>query len=344
LIDGAEHSGSGTILRYSVALATLLREPLRIRNIRSRRPKPGLRAQHLRAVLSCAEISGGHVQGAEIGAQEIFYEPGKRINPGNYGFDVGTAGSTTLLAFALCIPALFASGACKFSLAGGVFQDFAPSGFHMRECLLPLLEKMGAQIRMEITNPGYFPKGQGKIEVTIQPLTGPLKPLSLLDQGKVDLIRGFSLASHLAEQNVAPRMAEKCKSILENQGFKSDISVHEDSTAVQKGAVLAIRTETDTGAMLGADMAGARGRSSERIGKSVARDLLKDLDTGAAVDRHLADQLIIFAALADGTTEYSIPEVTEHVETNLWLVHKILGAKAGVQGNIVKVHGIGYKP
>ncbi len=342
VIDGSRHSGSGTILRHAVALATLLGQPLRVTHIRAKRPKPGLRRQHLGAVLACAEISRGRVEGAEVGSQEIVYHPGPVLHPGKYAFDVGSAGSTTLLSFALIIPALYATGPCSVTVTGGLFQDFAPTAFHMKHCVLPLLARMGAPISLNVARPGYVPQGQGRLTMTIGPLLGPLRPLHLVNQGEIGIIRGFSLASHLAEQRVAQRMAQTCTRALQERGLSAHIEIREDTLAAQRGAALIIWAETGTGAILGADMAGAQGRSSEKIGKSVASDLLQDLSTGAAVDRHLADQLIIFAALAHGTTSYRIPEVTDHVESNLWLVQEILGAKANVQGNVVTVQGIGH--
>jgi RNA 3'-terminal phosphate cyclase (ATP) len=311
-------------------------------HIRAKRPKPGLRRQHLGAVLACVEISRGSVEGAEVGSQEIVYHPGPAVHPGTYAFDVGSAGSTTLLSFALMIPALYSTGSCSVTVTGGLFQDFAPTAFHMKHCLLPILGRMGAHISLNVARPGYVPQGQGRLHMKVDPLTGPLEPLHILHQGKVGTIRGFSLASHLAEQQVAQRMAQTCTRALQERGLRATVEIREDTLAAQRGAALLIWAETATGAILGADMAGAQGRSSERIGKSVAADLLQDLATGAAVDRHLADQLIIFAALADGTTSYRIPEVTEHVESNLWLAQEILGAKADVQGNVVTVQGIGH--
>jgi len=94
---------------------------------------------------------------------------------------------------------------------------------------------------------------------------------------------------------------------------------------------------------MGADQAGQVGRPSEAIGAFVAKSLLEDLDAGATVDRHLADQLILFAGLADGTTTYLIPRLTEHVETNLWLIEMILGAKTSLEGNQVKIEGVGFE-
>jgi len=342
VIDGSRYSGSGTILRYAVALATLTGMPLRVINIRVKRPKPGLRLQHLGAVLACVEISRGHVEGAEVGSQEVVYHPGPAVHPGAYALDVGSAGSTTLLSFALMIPAMYARGSCSVTVTGGLFQDFAPTAFHMKHCLLPLLARMGAQISLNVARPGYVPQGQGRLHMKIEPLADSLKPLRLLHQGKVGTIRGVSLASHLAEQRVAQRMAQACTRVLQERGLRATVEIREDTLAAQRGAALMIWAETGTGAILGADMAGAQGRSSEKIGRSVASDLLQDLSSAATVDRHLADQLVIFAALADGTTSYRIPEVTEHVESNLWLVQEILGAKADVQGNVVTVQGIGH--
>jgi len=116
-----------------------------------------------------------------------------------------------------------------------------------------------------------------------------------------------------------------------------------DTQATQKGAVLSLWAETDTGCLLGSDRAGRPGRSSEEIGRYVARNLLEDLKTGAGVDRYLADQLIPYCALGGGVSQYTIPRITEHVETNLWLVEKMLGARTELEGNRVSIHGVGYQ-
>jgi RNA 3'-terminal phosphate cyclase (ATP) len=342
-IDGSEHSGSGTLLRYAMALATLLGEPLHMVRVRAKRDKPGLRSQHLQAVRACASLSGGHLEGAELGSQEIFYHPGKALQEGDFRWDIGTAGSTTMLAFTLIPLALFAKGPCRFSITGGLFQDFAPSAFHMREVLIPLLRRMGAQVRLEILRPGYVPRGQGNLMLEVEPLSGFLQPLFLQQQGKVRGVRGISLASHLAKEKVAERMASHCQRLLERQGYPVEVQVLTDQTAHQKGAALFLGAETYGGCLLGADRAGKLGRRSEAIAEFVVASLLEDLETKATTDRHLADQLILFAALARGTTRYLIPRVTDHVETNLWLVEKILGTKIELSGSDLRLEGIGFQ-
>ncbi len=343
-IDGSTLSGSGTLLRYAVALATVMREPIHMINIRAKRPKPGLRSQHLLAVKACCTFSEGSVEGANLDSQEITYFPGKNLNGGEFFFDIGTAGSATMLAFALIAPALFGTRPSRFTITGGLFQDFAPSFFHLQEVLVPLLRRMGADINLSLERPGYVPKGGGIMIAEIAPLGGFLKPLSMTHQGKVAKIQGIALASNLSDQRVAQRLADRCAQVLRKRGYDSDLEVMEDFTAAQKGAALTIWAQSETACFLGADQAGKRGRRSEAIADFVAASLIEDLDTGACTDRHLADQLILFAALAKGLTEYTVPHISEHVKANLWLVEKILGARSEVDGRTLKINGIAYDP
>ena len=341
-IDGAQKSGSGTIVRFAVGLATLLGEQLHLTNIRAKREKPGLRPQHLKALQALQQICHGSLDGGEIGSGEIWFKPGGEVEGGRYEWDIGTAGSTTLLAATLLPVACFSSGAIRFTISGGLFQDFAPSAYHMQYVLFPMLRSMGITAELRIIRPGYVPRGGGIIEVGVEPVRGKLKPINLPAQGKVTQIQGIALSSHLKERKVSERMAGKCNEVLKSQGYRANIELVHDTSALQRGAALALYAETSSRCIIGADRAGAPRRTSEDIGRSVATSLLEDLSTGATVDRYLADQLIFYAALADGVSEYRIPGLTEHVETNLWLVETILGAQTEVNQNLVKIQGIGY--
>jgi len=341
-IDGGTKSGSGTIVRYSVALASLLATEIKIQNIRQRRDKPGLRAQHLKVIQACAEMCHGVVENAAVGSKEITYIPRERFNGGEYEWDIGTAGSTTMFAQALLPLACFAEKPSKFRLEGGLFQDFAPSAYHMKFVLLPLLKKMGIQAELEIIRPGYVPKGKGIIEIEVEPVE-KLKPFNLIEQGKITSINGIALSSHLEEKKVSQRMAQECRKTLNAQGYKAEITEIYDESSLQEGAALAIYADTSSGSVIGSDRAGRPGRRSESIGRYVAQNFMEDINTGATVDRYIADQLIIYAGLAEGTTRYSIPRITEHVETNLWLIEEFLGARTKISGNlIIEIEGIGF--
>jgi len=273
---------------------------------------------------------------------ELHFRPGKRLSGGEYVWDIGTAGSTTMLALTVLPVAAFAGRPSVFRIRGGLFQDFAPSAFHTQHVLLPALGEMGIQAGLEIVRPGYVPKGGGIIELEVKPLRGKLRPF--VRTGLEGALRfwGISLSSHLRERKVSERMAKRCQAVLRRRGIEAAFSITHDETAPQPGAALALFAEDTRGARLGADRAGAPRRSAESIGETVARMLLADLDSGATVDRHLADQLILYAALAEGESRYRIPSVTDHVESNLWLIGEILGASWEIRGNLLVIRGIGY--
>ena len=341
-LDGSSYSGSGTVLRYSAALATLVRKPLSLHRIRARRPKPGLRPQHVTALRACCAMSGGRLEGDRTGSDEVLYYPGENLTGGRYHWDIGTAGSATMLAFTVIPLAFFAESPCHFSFTGGLFQDNAPSAFHMQRVLFPLVNRMGGSVKLEVRRPGYVPQGQGRLEVRVNPLEAPLHPLRLPRQGAVRQIRGISLASHLGAQRVGERIADGCRERLRKYGFAPEMEILRDGSAVQKGAALHLCAETDVGCLIGADMAGKLGRSSEDMARATVEDLMEDIHTGATTDRHLADQVILFGALAAGRTEYVIPRLTDHVESNLWLVEEIMGARTRIVEHLLQIEGIGF--
>ncbi len=341
-VDGAKKSGSGTIVRTAVALAALLGEELLLYNIRAKRDKPGLRPQHLRAVRAVAELCGGSVNGAAVGSMKLYFRPGKKLRGGEHTWDIGTAGSTTMLALTVLPVAAFSDRPSRFRIRGGLFQDFAPSAFHTQHVLLPALREMGLEAELEIVRPGYVPKGGGIIELSVKPLEGKLRPFVREELHGELRFWGIALSSYLKERKVSERMAKRCQAILRRRGKDASFSILHDETAAQPGAALALFAEDADGCRLGADQAGAPRRSAESIGEYVARALLEDLDSGATVDRHLADQLILYAALAEGESRYLIPSVTDHVESNLWLAEEILGAKWEIRGNLLVIRGIGY--
>ena len=340
-IDGSERSGSGTVLRHALVLATLFGEDVRITRIRAKRDKPGLRPQHLATVKACAELSRARVDGAHTGSSELVFRPGSKIAGGEYRWDIGTAGSTTMLAQALLPVAAFADAPTIFEVSGGVFQDFAPSPYHMRHVLFPILRKMGIEADLEIVRPGYVPAGNGLIRVTVEPLEGTASSLSMPEQGKASIVSGIAISSHLTEHRVSERMAEECKKALSERSLSVSIDITNDRGASQAGAGLAVWTETSAGCRLGSDQAGKRGGSSESIGRYVAESLLEDLDSGSTVDRFLADQLIIYAGLAKGLTEFVIPSLTDHVDSNLWLIEEF-GARTRLDGRRLWIEGMGY--
>jgi RNA 3'-terminal phosphate cyclase (ATP) len=209
--------------------------------------------------------------------------------------------------------------------------------------MAPLLEKMGLRVHPELVRPGYVPAGQGIIEICIDPVSDVLHPVSLPAAGSVRRVWGLSIASHLEERRVAARMAESAREEFLRAGFDSEFETVSDASSVQPGAALAAFADLGGGVRLGADRAGAPGRRAEAIGRFVAGHLLEDIGAGASVDRHAADQIILFAALAAGETTVKLPRVTEHVEANVWLAREFLGVQVQILGTEMRIWGAGLR-
>ena len=338
-VDGAQKSGSGTLVRSAVALAALLGQPVRLINARHRRRQPGLRQQHVTGVRACAALCGATVDGVHVGSSTFDFAPGRHIAGGAFEWDIGTAGSATMLALSVLPVACFADAPVCARITGGLFQDFAPSPFHMQRVLAPLLRLMGAGLSLEMKRPGYVPGGAGVLEMKVSPSRHGLEALRIDTPGRVTDVRGIALSSHLAERRVSERMASVCEQQIRGAGLSCAIDRVDDISAVHPGACLAIWAMSSTESRFGADRAGKFGRSSEAIGGFVAATFLEDVQSGATVDRHLADQLVPFCALGRSTSSYIVPRATAHLESNLWLIAQF-GARVTVEDRRVVIEGL----
>jgi RNA 3'-terminal phosphate cyclase (ATP) len=340
-IDGSQYSGSGTIVRQAVMFSALTGQAVHIVNARVRRPKPGLRPQHIRVVEAIRELVNGEAEGLTQGSQEIVFRPGTVGTGRRYGWDIGSAGSTTMLALAVLPVLAFAAASVAVELRGGLFQDFAPSAFHLQHVMLPLLQRMGLDVRVSIDRPGYVPRGEGILSLTVTPASHPLRSLTCDRAEAVTRLWGIALSSRLDARRVSERMADAARQTLGRRGYDADIEVRNDATALQPGATLALFADLGDGARLGADRAGALRRTAESIGRHAARQLLEDVETGATLDRFAADQIVPFAALAEGESRFRIPGETEHVQTNAWLARTFLGAGVVSRDRLLVITGVG---
>jgi RNA 3'-terminal phosphate cyclase (ATP) len=342
-IDGSQYSGSGTIVRQATAFAALTGTAIHLYNVRVKRPKPGLRRQHAQAVEAIRQLVDGSTEGAVAGAGEFVFRPGKPTKNRNFSWDIGSAGSTTALALAVLPVLAFGSNPVSIELRGGLFQDFAPSFYHLEHVLLWLLRRMGAEANAHMARPGYVPSGGGIWHLSATPAISTLQPLILDEPGVVKKIWGIALSSRLKQQSVSDRMAEVAKLTLGAAGYQVSFQVLYDDSALQAGAGLAAFADLSSGARIGSDRAGALGRRSETIGKYVARQLLEDLKTGATLDRYAGDQIIPFAALASGESRFRIPRLSEHIQSNALLCREFLGAEVKIAGQDVIVRGVGFR-
>ena len=343
-IDGSRYSGSGTIVRQAVAFSALTGRAIHVVNARAKRDKPGLRPQHIRVVEAIAELVNGRAEGLAQGSQEFTFRPGPLETGRHYSWDIGSAGSTTMLALGLLPVLAFAGSPVTVELRGGLFQDFAPSAFHLQHVLLPMLRQMGFTAEVEIRRPGYVPRGDGILHLTVNPLSEPFRAITSEEAGSVTRMWGIALSSHLEERQVSKRMAEAAQGVLDKAGHQAEIELRHDTESLQRGAALALFADRQGTSRLGADQAGALRRRAESIGTHVANQLLDDLKSGATLDRFAADQIIPFGALAAGESRFIVPTVTDHMLTSAWLAELFLGSRVTIEGQRLMIHGVGFWP
>ena len=345
-VDGSFGEGGGQLLRYSVALAALLGTPIRVYNIRAKRDNPGLRPQHLSAVKYIAELVGAEVEGLRVGSTEIVMKPRRRRIPaGTYTVDIGTAGSVTLFLQATLPVLINAEGKLQLEVRGGTSVHWSPPYRYFENVLLPLLSTFGVKASTHLLREGYYPEGGGIVRVSAEP-SYPLRAVDLSSPGRPSAVEGVSYVSNLP-CHIAERQASSAKSVLQEHGFKVgkvDVLCNVSSIGRGSGIVLWSRVGSS---IVGGDALGEKGKPAEVVGREAAEALAKVLKAGVPVDPHASDNLVIYMALAEGTSSILTTELTSHAETALVLCREITGASFSVEkterGVRITVRGVGFR-
>ena len=338
-IDGSYMEGGGQILRTALALSVLTGRPFRAERIRRNRPAPGLKPQHLSAIQALIRMSGARVRGACVGAGDVEFVP-EPLTPGDYAFDIGTAGSVTLVMQALLLPCLFAKGETVLTIRGGTDTRWSIPVDYFTQLVLPVFRQFCRTEVMGMQR-GFYPKGQGVLKVRVRPdapapaakdihswrravqrMRGGLEASARV---RPAAIKGVSAASEfLARARVAERQAESAGAVL---GSKLPVDIRaEYCRSASPGTVITLwAVNADGRSLIGADALGEKGKPAEAVGHAAARQLMETLRTEAAVDAHLADNLIPLLAIAGGTIR--TVRITDHIRANVYVCERFLDVR-----------------
>jgi len=343
-IDGSWGEGGGQILRTSLALSALLQKPVRIFNIRKGRKVPGLKPQHFMGVKILGDFCNAEIKGLRIGSTEIEFVP-KGFILTDKQIDIGTAGSISLLLQILTPLLIFSSKEITLTIKGGTSGLGAPNIEYLKYVTFPLISKLGIKKpEIEVIKQGYYPKGQGLVKVKFYGIR-KINSINLTDRGKVLKVRGVSVVGSLPA-DVCKRQKEGAESFLKSSGIE-DVEIETVVTrTASPGTSITLWAECKN-SLLGADDRGEKGVRAEVIGRRCAEKLLNSIKSGAALDKFMADQILVFLALAESFSEITVEKITNHCLTNIWVIEKILGIKFEVSGKKdslgkLKVKGIGF--
>jgi RNA 3'-terminal phosphate cyclase (ATP) len=336
-LDGSHGEGGGQILRTSLALALITGRPFHLSNVRARRPKPGLQPQHLMSVRAAAEIGSATVKGASLSSSDLVFEPGE-VAPGKYTFAIGTAGATGLVLQTVYLPLALRGGEpSELIFQGGTHVSSSPCYHFLETTWRHYMASIGLNITMRMRRPGFYPKGGGQVEATIQ-AGARLVGFQPGDREPVRRVTGFSAAAGL-DMSIARRQARRAHQRFSAAGLAVDL--REESWEGGPGTVLAVVLETGGVPVLFFGV-GARGKPAESVADEAVDQALAYLERGpAVVDEHSADQILLPLALADGPSDFGVTHVSSHLRTNVDVIRRFVDREIvldGADGEPGRVH------
>ena len=335
-IPGDLLEGGGQIVRTALALSALTGQPVSITKIREKRPNPGLQPQHFIAAKALAAICKAETSGLSVGSRQVSFIPHERVG-GHFTLDVGTAGSIPLILQALMPAAAYAPTPTSFELTGGTDVRWSPAVDYIQLVQLPLLNRMGYEVQIQVHRRGHYPKGGGRVNVNIKP-PGTLKAVRWVERGELTGISGVSHCVRLPS-HVAQRQANAAKERLKAGGFGNvDIAVEtyppNQDPHVAPGSGITLIAKFAGDAILGADSLGEKGKPAESVGEEAAMKLLQEIASGAPVDKHMGDIIIPYITVADGISELQVSEITQHTMTNIKVAELLTPVKFTVEGEL----------
>lgn len=330
-IDGSQGEGGGQVLRTALTLSAMTGQALQLINIRAGRERPGLAAQHLTAVEAMAQISGAEVEGGRKGSTSLFFRPGP-TQQGFYRFDIGTAGATSLVLQTVILPLTRVEDSAMAStvaVTGGTHVPWSPPYHYLQLNWVPALDQMGLDVRLVLKRAGFYPPGGGRVQAAVRPGAG-IRPLHWPERGRLLGVRGVSgiagLPDHISER-------QRRQALRRLRSFKPVEIEIQRLEARSAGTFLLLQAEFEHGRACFSAL-GKKGLPAEEVANLAVDELSAFLETGAAVDRYLADQLLLPLAFAGGPSLFTTERVTSHLLTNAAVIEAFGVARIQISGEL----------
>lgn len=329
-LDGAHGEGGGQIVRTALSLSAITLRPFRLVNVRMGRSNPGLLPQHLSAVRAAAAISGASVSGDRLGSTEFAFAPSHPPRAGSYVCDVahvaeqGSAGSVTLVLQTVVVPLSLAEGASELIVRGGTHVEWSPPFDHFKTAYLLALRLMGLGVEAELKRWGWYPIGQGEAVCAIagrppgsEEGSGWPRPIQALERGALRRIEGHAVAAKLPAR-IPRRMADRAHAALVDLGVPIDIAARL-VTAACPGAGIFLHSDYESW-LATFSAYGRPGKPSEAVADEAVAALREHHASTAAIEVHLADQLLLPLSIAGGPSVFTTTRSTRHLVTNAWVI------------------------
>jgi RNA 3'-terminal phosphate cyclase (ATP) len=301
--------------------------------------------QHLSAVSAAAAITEATVSGDRLGSSELMFAPSHLPRSGSYRFDVaeiaghGSAGSCTLILQTILVPLALAPGTSTIVVRGGTHLEWAPAYDDLANAYLPTLRRMGIGASAELIRWGWYPAGGGEVMCTVEGAseapsrrrTWP-QPINVLERGPLIHITGRAVAANLPA-HIAQRMSDRARAALSDLGVAVEIEPLRVRAGCPGAGIFLLAEYESLAASFSAH--GRQGKPSEAVAEEAAAALREHHASGAAVELHLADQLLVPLAIAAGSSHFTMARPTAHLATNAWTIEQFGVAKITIEQDVL---------
>lgn len=354
-VDGRVHEGGGQVVRVALALAAAAGKSVAVSHIRANRKPPGMRPQHLLGARLVASISSASLKGDEKKSERLELLHPKGIRGGLQQCYAETAASCALFAQCAVPPLLVAHTTSQVELTGGTDVPMAPSIDYLAHVFAPALnrcmESSGAKLNVECTRRGFNPQGGGKVTLYVTPIAkNVVDPFDCVYFGKLQRFQLYTFGPKEAAR-IAAHSAKQC--IAERLHVEVCCTTDKKYEQNEQGGLL-VSAVSDEGWVLGVCtplLSTKKASEAAQAGREAALEVLTLLKRRGCTDSHLQDQLLVFMAMAEGTSRLgSCCAPTAHALAVMYVAEQVVGARFVVREPstdtepwIITCHGAGLK-
>jgi len=326
-IDGSKGEGGGQILRTSLALSLITGKAFHLRNIRARRSKPGLQAQHLMSVKAAAEIGQAKTRGASLGSCDLGFEPGE-VTPGSYHFKIGTAGATSLVLHTIYLPLALAHGESSVTIEGGTHVKASPCFDFLQRSWTRNLTALAFTVDLTMERVGFYPRGGGAFHARIEPVANirPFRGLTTPAITNATVVCGTAgLPPHVGD-----RLIEQATASLHEMGIL--VEAHRETWKGGPGCMLGIEVPTEPASTFLFSL-GEKGKPAEAVAHEAVNQVAAFLQAQPlGLDEHSADQLLLPLALSAEPSVFRVSVISSHLLTNAAVIQRFLDRDIRCEG------------
>jgi RNA 3'-terminal phosphate cyclase (ATP) len=339
VLDGSQGEGGGQVLRSALSLSLITGQAFRLEHVRARRTPPGLKAQHLTCVIGAAALGDAEVEGATLGSQTLTFHP-RALRGGEFRFDVGTAGSTSLLLQCLAYPLAFAGGG-SLTLSGGSHVIASPSVDYVARVWAPLVSGFGLSVETTLTQAGFFPEGGGRLVAQIvaprPEVEPPLRRTALSRIVVRSVVAGLPL-------DIAQRQADTARRALIEADVPIDVEIEALPAGPSKGSAVLVVLEAEGRPLAGFSSLGERRVPAEEVARRAVREARAFVRGTGALDEHAGDQVLLPMGLAAAgrlgrarPSRFEAHLISDHLTTHGAVLEAFLPVRVTVAGSQVSV-------